>query len=105
MDLDSIKVIADTATQLTGEAKQIFIWWLLGKEVLRMVLNTVGLLAAIIAAYKIAQMLVGSSSPAAFIKQKRDEYETGIPGPLTANEINRTIKEINRRLNRSNSNE
>lgn len=102
MDLDSIKVIADTATQLTGEAKQVFIWWLLGKEVLSMVLNTLGFLAVVLAAYKIAQLVIGSSAPAVFIKQKRDEYETGLPGPLTSNEINRTIKEINRRLKEAN---
>lgn len=102
MDLESIKVIADTATQLSGEAKQVFVWWLLGKEVLSMVLNTVGFLAVVFAVYKIAQMTIGSSAPAAFIKQKRDEYETGLPGPLTSTEINRTIREINRRLKEAN---
>ena len=105
MDLDSIKVIADTATQLTGEAKQVFVWWLLGKEVLSMVLAAGTIITIAYLGYRLIRTSIGENESEKYIQRKRDEFGTGSPGALMPSERDRTIAEIEKRLNRSNSNE
>lgn len=102
MDLDSIKVIADTATQLTGEAKQVFIWWLLGKEVLSMLLTAGVILGVAFMGYRLIRASMGLSEAEAYIKLKRDQFGTGSPGGLLPTELGRTIREIEKRLEEAN---
>lgn len=104
MDIESIKIIADTATQLTGEAKQVFIWWLLGKEVLSMVLHAIVILAVAVMAYRLISRVVGSGSSEGYIMMKRDQFGIGSPGVLCNSERTRTIAEIERRLRAFNGN-
>lgn len=102
MDLESIKVIADTATQLTGEAKQVFVWWLLGKEVLGMVLSTMGFIAVVVAIYRLIARHMSNNRLITYFKVKREELNTGCGGVLTDSEIERTIQAIEQRLKEAN---
>lgn len=102
MDLESIKVLADTATQLTGEAKQVFVWWLLGKEVLSTVLQALLYAAFFFLVYRLGTTFLSSLACISYIKQKRDEFDIGVPGPLTESERARTTAEIERRLKEAN---
>lgn len=104
MDIQSIKIIADTATQLTGEAKQVFVWWLLGKEVLGAVLTFSAFLLLIILAYRLISRVVGAGGSEGYLTMKRDQFGIGSPGPLSSGERCRTIAEIERRLGKSNGN-
>lgn len=98
MDIESIKIIADAATQLTGEAKQVFIWWLLGKEVLGMALKFSAFVVLVVAAYRLLSACVGAGSSEGYIKMKRDQFAIGSPGHLTNSERARTIAAIEDRL-------
>jgi len=102
MDLESIKIIADTATQLTGEAKQVFVWWLLGKEILGSLLTFAFFITVVALGYRLIRAQVSNNGASAYIKLKREEYSTGSPGILTDSELSRTIQEIERRLKEAN---
>lgn len=102
MDLESIKVLADTATTLTGEAKQVFVWWLLGKEVLSMVLTAATIITVVYLGYRLIKASMGVSEAEAYFRLKRDQFGTGSPGTLLPAELGRTIAEIEKRLKEAN---
>lgn len=102
MDLETIKIIADTATQLTGEAKQVFVWWLLGKEVLSMLLHAAVITTIVVLGYKLIRDNIGSKGSDGYLRLKRDEFQIGSPGFLSEGERRATISEIERRLKEAN---
>lgn len=54
MDAESIKLIADTLNTLSGDAKTMFIWWLVVRHLLQYVI-----MAAVLAcAYSVAKRII-----------------------------------------------
>ena len=92
MDIETVKVIAETVKTLGQQGGEVFLWWIAAD----FVKTLLGILAAIFCAYNLLKALISALNGEAetTLLQLRGMLGVGSPGELTARECREIVAKV-----------